>query len=94
MRTVDMTSQPSERLCNKSPADYAAVQVRMAFASRRKMISNTLSIGLESAQIGAALSAAGLSPNARAQDLTLEQFVALARCIAEARLVQGDVQNN
>ena len=55
----------------------------MAFASRRKMVSNTLRFGLESADIGAALSAAGLSPYARAQDLTLADFVALARCISD-----------
>jgi 16S rRNA A1518/A1519 N6-dimethyltransferase RsmA/KsgA/DIM1 with predicted DNA glycosylase/AP lyase activity len=66
----------------------------MAFASRRKMISNTLRVGLDSAQISAAMSAAGLCANARAQDLTLEEFVALARCIAEAKPTQQHVQKN
>ena len=63
---------------------YHGAQVRTAFASRRKMIRNTLRVGLDAAQIGAALVEAGLSPDARAQDLSLEQFVALARCVATA----------
>ena len=59
-------------------------QVRTAFASRRKMIRNTLRVNLDAAQIGAALVVAGLNPDARAQDLSLEHFVALARCVAAA----------
>ena len=66
----------------------------MAFASRRKMISNTLHVGLDSAQIAGALSAAGLGPNMRAQDLTLEQFVALARCVVQAKSIQERVQTD
>ena len=48
-----------------------------AFGQRRKMLRSSLkSIGLDPAR-------AGISPEARAEDLTVEEFCALARQLAE-----------
>lgn len=65
--------------CLKSHCVF--LQVRQAFLSRRKMLRNSLQIDQSSEQIGAALAAAGLSPDARAQDLTTQDFARFARCL-------------
>ena len=54
--------------------------VDAAFGQRRKMLRQSLSgVFGDSAAASAALEAAGLSPTARGEQLTAEQFVALAR---------------
>lgn len=50
-------------------------QVHGAFLHRRKMMKN--SMALPSADVADALSAAGLNPESRAQDLSLDDFVAV-----------------
>ena len=56
---------------------------RAAFAQRRKTAANSLSasLGLPKAQVVAALGAAGIPANARAEQLSLEQFAALANAL-------------
>ncbi|MDA8244438.1 MAG: 16S rRNA (adenine(1518)-N(6)/adenine(1519)-N(6))-dimethyltransferase RsmA [Elusimicrobia bacterium] len=53
--------------------------VKKAFAHRRKTLVNSLALcGADKTAAAAALERAGLKPAARAQELTLEQFAALA----------------
>ena len=56
---------------------------RAAFAQRRKTAANSISasLGLPKAQVEAALGAAGTPANARAEQLSLEQFAALANAL-------------
>ena len=57
--------------------------VKAAFSQRRKVISNSLSsgLGMDKASVIAALEQAGVSPTARAEALSLEDFAAVARQI-------------
>lgn len=54
--------------------------VKAAFLQRRKTLVNSLSagLGIEKGRVAAAVSGCGLSPNARAEELTLRDFAALA----------------
>ncbi len=65
-------------------AVFAAV-VKAAFSSRRKRIRNSLSGGaaLSPARAEAWLKAAGLDPEARAEEIPLEGFLELARRVPE-----------
>ena len=56
---------------------------RAAFAQRRKTAANSISasLGLPKAQVEAALGAAGIPGGARAEQLSLEQFAALANAL-------------
>jgi len=60
--------------------------VKAGFAARRKMLSNALSGGLRKTPgvILAALKAVGLQENARAQELTIEQWAQLSRHLSAA----------
>ncbi|WP_371059407.1 16S rRNA (adenine(1518)-N(6)/adenine(1519)-N(6))-dimethyltransferase RsmA [Rhodosalinus sp. 5P4] len=64
------------------PADPAVLSrvVAMAFGQRRKMLRSALK-GL-GPDVGDLLSAAGIAPTARAEDIGLEAFCALARAVA------------
>lgn len=65
-----------------APCDAKALQrvTEAAFGQRRKMLRQSLkTLGLDS---GALLEAAGISPTARAEDIAVEGFVALARGLA------------
>ena len=58
--------------------------VRAAFEQRRKTLSNSLKTGgFSKERIAAALKSAGLAPTARAEQLTMEQFIALSKELAE-----------
>lgn len=54
--------------------------VRAAFCQRRKTLSNSLSSGLSmpKAEVGEVLSRAGISPTARAEEMTMEDFARIA----------------
>lgn len=52
--------------------------MKKAFSQRRKTMRNSLQPLHSSAGVGAALGALGLNPNARAQDLSLADFVRFA----------------
>jgi 16S rRNA (adenine1518-N6/adenine1519-N6)-dimethyltransferase len=59
-----------------------------AFGQRRKMLRQSLrSLG---ADVSALLSAAGLSPTARAEDISVAGFVSLARALAGQRRLRHD----
>jgi 16S rRNA (adenine1518-N6/adenine1519-N6)-dimethyltransferase len=61
---------------------------RAAFGQRRKMLRQSLrSLG---ADVSALLSAAGLSPTARAEDIPIDGFVSLARALAVQRGLRHD----
>ncbi len=56
--------------------------IRAAFGQRRKTLPNSLcAAGYDKATLLSALETAGLSPTARAEELTLEQFAALAAAL-------------
>lgn len=59
--------------------------VRAAFGQRRKTAANAISagLGLPKAQVTAAMEQAGLPATARPEQLTLEQFAALSRAMAQ-----------
>lgn len=58
--------------------------VHAAFQQRRKTLSNSLGCaGYTKEQIANALQAAGLSPTARAEELTLAQYAALTKVFSE-----------
>jgi len=54
--------------------------VRAAFAQRRKVLSNTLSsaLGMSKEQVISAIAEAGLKPSARAEELSMEELMALS----------------
>jgi 16S rRNA (adenine1518-N6/adenine1519-N6)-dimethyltransferase len=67
------------------PCDRAALErvTQAAFGQRRKMLRQSLrSLGTE---VSALLAATGLDPTARAEDLSVGDFVALARALAAGR---------
>ena len=56
--------------------------IRAAFAQRRKTLQNSLcGAGLSRQQVADALAAADVAPTARAEQLTLAQFAAIARAV-------------
>lgn len=58
--------------------------IRAAFGQRRKTLSNALTgAGITKEEAGAALVAAGIDSGARAEQLRLEQFAALADAVTE-----------
>lgn len=73
----DMLEEPPVEVRSEALLFRAA---RAAFAQRRKTVANALSAGLalEKGQVEEALTQAGVQPTARAEQLTLEQFAALA----------------
>lgn len=75
---VQLTALPAPR----HPADPAVLSrvVAAAFGQRRKMLRSSLR-GL-SPDIGATLAEAGIDPTARAEEIPLAQFCALARALA------------
>lgn len=59
--------------------------IRAAFGQRRKTLPNSLgAAGFDKPTLLTALQTAGISPTARAEELTLEQFVALAATLDRA----------
>lgn len=57
--------------------------IRTAFSQRRKTLANPVSSGLAlpKSHVLTALETVGLKPTARAEELSMEQFVALANCL-------------
>ena len=74
---VHLTCLPDPRY----PADEAVLNriTTMAFNQRRKMLRSSLK-GM-GPQIEAQLVAAGIEPTARAEEISLERFCALARIV-------------
>lgn len=78
---LQMRSRPAVEV--QRPALLFAV-IRGSFGQRRKTIANSLggALGLPKAQVIAALEQAGLPAAARPEQLTLEQFAALAQALS------------
>ena len=59
--------------------------VRAAFSQRRKTVHNSLSAGLHLPKeaVGKALAQTGISPSARAEQMTVEQFAALSDVLCQ-----------
>lgn len=59
--------------------------VRGAFSQRRKTLQNTLSssLGIPKAKISAALEQTGVKPAARAEELSMDELIALSGALAE-----------
>jgi 16S rRNA (adenine1518-N6/adenine1519-N6)-dimethyltransferase len=79
---VTLDVAPAPRVAIDDVAAYEAV-VRAAFGQRRKMLRNALARlaagrGLDAAALDAACGRAGVSPQARAEALTLDDFARLA----------------
>ncbi len=71
----DLQAQPID------PVEYRhlAKLVRQAFSQRRKKLINVLKSGVGSHRLAESFQALGLDGNLRAEDLTVDQFIALAR---------------
>jgi 16S rRNA (adenine1518-N6/adenine1519-N6)-dimethyltransferase len=78
---VQLTALPQPRF----PCDFGVLQrvTAMAFNQRRKMLRSSLK-GL-GPDIEAKLESVGIAPTARAEEIGLEQFCALARVVAGAK---------
>ncbi|HHO49051.1 MAG TPA: ribosomal RNA small subunit methyltransferase A, partial [Desulfobacteraceae bacterium] len=81
-------SPPPERLAHLPPFDWDMLKriVHSCFARRRKTLLNGLAAGGligDRKLLAAVIERAGLSPTVRAEQLSLEQFAELARCMAE-----------
>lgn len=75
-RWPGLASPQRRDACRRAPP--TCWQVKKAFSQRRKVVRNSLRPLWEPADVAAALRAAGLNEDARAQDLTLAEFGALA----------------
>ena len=52
--------------------------IQLGFSAKRKMLRNNLKAQIENDRLLAGLSAGGLEPNVRAEDLSLEQWISLS----------------
>ena len=77
---VHMTALPEPRF--PAPARLLSSTVAMAFNQRRKMLRSSLKSA--SKDIEMVLRNAGLEPTARAEEISLEGFCALARGLASS----------
>lgn len=79
---MDVRAQPAVQV--EDEEGYFAL-VRAAFGQRRKTAANAIAggLGLPKEQVTAALERAGLDPRVRPERLTLEDFAALQRALAE-----------
>ena len=58
--------------------------VKLGFASRRKMLRNNLNSVVDREQLAVILEQLGVSPQARAEDLSVDRWVALSNCLHPA----------
>ncbi|MCL2494918.1 MAG: 16S rRNA (adenine(1518)-N(6)/adenine(1519)-N(6))-dimethyltransferase RsmA [Oscillospiraceae bacterium] len=79
---LQLTPRPAPPVDLPDEAHFFRV-IRAAFAQRRKTAANALSAGLsiEKSVILAAMEHAGIAPEARAENLTLEDYAGLARAL-------------
>jgi len=67
--------------------------IKAAFSKRRKTLKNALAtseLGMETMQVAKALEAAGIDPVRRAETLTVEEFVTLAKALGHESNVSGN----
>ena len=74
----------SQPWCEAHELEQVLAVIRAGFSSPRKIIRNTISAGLKlgAAEVEAELDAAAIDPHARAETLSVADFVRLARAIA------------
>jgi 16S rRNA (adenine1518-N6/adenine1519-N6)-dimethyltransferase len=81
---VQLLPRPAPLPCDRSMLEAVT---QAAFGQRRKMLRQSLrSLGVDVATL---LAAADISPTARAEEIPVEGFVALARALAKARCCQA-----
>jgi len=72
---------PREQLLAEADPETLAMVVKSAFGQRRKMLRSSLkALNVDTLPL---LEAADILPTARAEELTVEQFCALARALDE-----------
>jgi 16S rRNA (adenine1518-N6/adenine1519-N6)-dimethyltransferase len=77
---VRLVPRPAPMSCDRATLEAVT---QAAFGQRRKMLRQSLrSLGVEAAEL---IEAAGLDPTARAEEVSVEQFVSLARALAVQR---------
>lgn len=78
---LDIRAEPPFAVADE-PLYFRAV--RGAFAQRRKTLLNALSaaLGLDKTAVGACLNAAGVAPESRAEQLSLEDFARVANALS------------
>ena len=81
---LDVRNEPHENVNDEA---FLFKVIRAAFSQRRKTLPNPLSgvVGLPKDKIAQCLESCGLKATARAEELTLEQFIKLANALKEAR---------
>ena len=86
---LDLRPAPPVQLQDRS--DFFKV-VKAAFAQRRKTVHNSLSsaLGLSKDLVGRAMDSAGVPRSVRAEELTLEQFAALANALHSSIQTKGE----
>lgn len=77
---VQITPRPLE-MPAKNP-QFLEQLVKQGFSSKRKMLRNNLKGELDRDRLTATMTALEISPQARAEDLSVSQWVALANCLA------------
>lgn len=81
---IRLTVRQEPEIQVKEEAKFFAL-VRAAFGQRRKTVLNAVSAGLSvgKEQVSAALERAGIAPNTRAEQLTMQQFAQFCRELLE-----------
>lgn len=79
---IQLAVRPEPAVKTENETEFFKL-VRAAFSQRRKTAANSISsgLGISKAQVMAALEAAGLSPTARPEQLTLADFCALQQAM-------------
>jgi 16S rRNA (adenine1518-N6/adenine1519-N6)-dimethyltransferase len=81
---VQLVPRPAPAPCDRRLLESVT---QAAFGQRRKMLRQSLrALGTD---VAALLAAAGLDPTARAEDISVAGFVALARALAAQRVDEG-----
>lgn len=81
---LDILKEPHENVTDEA---FLFRVIRTAFSQRRKTLPNPLSgaFSMSKAQVSAVLEQCGLKPTARAEELSLPQFIALSNALKEAK---------
>ena len=82
--------EPQDLPLAPSPEFFVRV-VNSCFLRRRKMVRNNLRPAFSPEQVEVALESAGLRPDARAQDLDMQDFVALCNCLVAVEAGGSDL---
>lgn len=77
-----------DRRLNSQDEKFFFKVVKGAFSQRRKTLTNTISssIGISKSDVFKTLENIGVSPNARAESLTMEQFIKFSKALKEVYL--------